>query len=204
MLFSVNEAPSFLSTPDSLQVKEGDKVKLVCKVRGKPLPIVAWQNGDNEIIDSDRSKTVVKAKDDKYEVESTLTIDNVEASDESDQYRISAVNSYGQVEHVLGLVVNQPPTFTSIPEVVELIEGQEGSIECRATGRPLPSMSWTKGRKDLEGLQKQTEDETVTKLTIPSVSQDDEGTYTIKAKNSVDSIKGEIPVAGKSTSINSL
>ena len=196
-MFTVNEAPSFLVVPEPREVRQGTELKLTCKARGKPLPMVAWLNADKKIIDSDRTVTTVKANDDKLEVESVFTVKPVEASDESDQYQITAVNSFGQAEHSFSLSVNQAPAFTYIPELVELISGQEGVVECRATGRPLPKISWTKGRKDQDNIKEETlATETVGKLIFARVTEDDAGKYTAKAKNSVDSVKEEIPVTG--------
>jgi hypothetical protein len=183
--------------PESQQVVEGESLKLVCKVRGKPLPMVAWLNADQQIIDSDRSTTEVKAQDDKLEVESTFRVKKIGVSDESDQYRITAANSFGQVEHVFGLTVNQAPAFTHIPDSLELISGEDWVIETRATGRPFPTISWSKGKTDLQNATSEAvATETVSKFTFTAVTEEDEGTYTVKAKNIVGSVKKEVPVTG--------
>ena len=168
-------------------------MKLSCKVRGKPLPMVAWQ-----IVDSARSTTEVKAKDDKLEVESILSLDSIILEDESDEYKIVAANSYGNIEHPFSLTVNQLPSFTYIPEELDLIHGQQGVIECRASRKPLPNITWAKGRKDIDNsLSEQTGAEAIGKIVIASVTDDDAGKYTVKAKNSAGSVKEDIPVNGK-------
>ena len=80
--------------------------------------------------------------------------------------------------------------INDIPEKLSTIVGDSASIECSASGRPLPSLSWYK-----DGVQLNTSERiSITSnavnsthidsvLTVSSVTHDDEAVYTCTATN---------------------
>ena len=99
----VNEPPLFTVTPKNAEVKEGDKVVIKCKAHGKPVPAIAWNKDGLQLASSDDINVETVAKEDKYEAESTLTINSSLLDDESETYTIDAVNSCGDATHTFSL-----------------------------------------------------------------------------------------------------
>ena len=90
--------------PDNKEVSDGDKIRFTCKAQGKPIPEIVWSKGDETIAEDDDISIETKEKSSKLEVESTLCINKTLLSDESDAYKIEAVNPVGNVFHEFGLV----------------------------------------------------------------------------------------------------
>ena len=100
--FSVNEAPSFISVPETKEYKDGDKLRFVCKARGKPIPTINWSKGGDTMLSNDDLTIDTKERSDKLEVESVVSIKKACLNDNSDNYRIEAVNEFGNVIHEFG------------------------------------------------------------------------------------------------------
>lgn len=76
------------------------------------------------------------------EISGLLTFDRVEAGDYG-KYICSAVNQAGQNETEIEVEVLVPPKIFELLNVTAP-EKQEGRLECRATGRPAPQVSFRK------------------------------------------------------------
>lgn len=68
-------APSFIISPQSLDVTESSNLTLTCKAIGVPTPVITWKHGGFHIIETDRMNY---SSSDGY---GTLTITNVQESD---------------------------------------------------------------------------------------------------------------------------
>lgn len=73
---------------------------------------------------------------------------------------------------------SEPIKFEECPEIQNLVVGQEGRIKCQAVANPRPTISWEK-----DGSPINSDRITINEfgLTIPSVSKEDEGTYSLEA-----------------------
>ena len=58
---------------------------------------------------------------------------------------------------------------------IELEEGDNATLQCTATGIPLPSITWTRDNRELLNES--------TALMVPNIELKDAGTYVCKAKN---------------------
>ena len=202
ILFSVNEAPSFVIKPENQETIEGNSNRFLCKVRGKPLPEISWLRDQQTILEDENVLISSKKKEDKLEVESVLDLKNVQAGDENDTYKIEAENAEGAVSHTFALTVNKPPEFLTIPSAVELIEGEPSELKAVATGRPLPDIVWYKDNTeivdgevaDVENVQ--ADGESRSTLSADPVQLSHDGKYKIKATNCAGSVKAEFPMTG--------
>lgn len=201
----MNEAPSFIVKPDSVEIAEGGKVKFVCKVRGKPLPDLSWLKDEKAIAETDNTQVDYQQDIEKIEVESVLSLKKMSASDES-VYKVEAENAIGGISHPFSLVMNWAPEIVKAPAAVELIEGEAASLVVVATGKPLPQIAWQKDGNAMEDANitvSQNEQEVRSTLALQAVAQEHEGKYKVNATNSVGSAKAEFPITGIQTSTSS-
>ena len=100
----VNEAPVITEKPKSLKANDGDHVEFVCCAKGKPVPQITWLNGDKPIEEDDDVSIETVTDNEKYQVQSVLSIKKVLLDDESDQYKVEAQNNIGKDEAEFGLI----------------------------------------------------------------------------------------------------
>ena len=77
---------------------------------------------------------------------SFLKIDPVKALD-AGNYTCKASNVYGSDSHVFEVHVKQTPQWVVEPKDISTKAGADVKIECRASGSPLPTISWFKHAK---------------------------------------------------------
>lgn len=94
------EAPTLLTELKPKEITEGETVKLVCKVKGKPEPEIEWFK-DDEPVETDQ-----RIKVDYGEQESTLTIKDAVLDDEAD-YKCVVTNDLGSVSTTAEVLVNK-------------------------------------------------------------------------------------------------
>ena len=99
----VNKAPEFVVTPANLDTVENERVELVCRAHGKPLPEITWTRTGAEV-KTDRNLKIKNSKDkSSNEVESVLSINKVSLDDEDRDYCVEASNKLGSVEHAFSI-----------------------------------------------------------------------------------------------------
>ena len=90
---------------------------------------------------------------------------------------------------VLLLINPGPPVIEDKPTNKTVNEGNNVTFQCRATGNPSPTLSWTKDGSTINQNSNNTvlsqDNET---LTITNVKRGDAGKYVCNAKNKIDSI----------------
>lgn len=65
--------------------------------------------------------------------------------EDAGQFICRAENSAGSVDAIASIEVQSKPVITITPSNdVSVVEGQRVKLECRATGSPTPSVSWSK------------------------------------------------------------
>ncbi|OBS83629.1 hypothetical protein A6R68_22381, partial [Neotoma lepida] len=80
------------------------------------------------------------------------------------------------------------PTFVIQPQNTEVLVGESVTLECSATGHPLPQITWTRGDRTPLPVDPRVNITPSGGLYIQNVHQSDSGEYTCFASNSVDSI----------------
>ncbi|XP_023348547.1 roundabout homolog 1, partial [Eurytemora carolleeae] len=131
----VHEPPYFIQPPPSLRTGVvGSDILLDCIVQGDPTPRVRWSRNKGEL-DENRAKTV-NGKG--------LLLENIHPNDEG-EYECSAENTIGKISGSVQLIVQEPPILTVSPEKnVQIQVGEEIKLTCLATGRPSPTIFWSK------------------------------------------------------------
>uniref|UniRef100_A0A8D2NKQ4 Titin n=1 Tax=Zonotrichia albicollis TaxID=44394 RepID=A0A8D2NKQ4_ZONAL len=162
--------------------KAGDNIKIEIPVLGRPRPTVTWKKEDQILKQTQRVN---------YENTATATILTINECIRSDsgQYPLSAKNIVGEVSEVITVQVHDipgPPTGPIKFEEISLLKaGEVFRLEADVSGRPPPTMTWTKGEKELEDTAKleiKIADFSTT-LTNKDSSRRDGGAYTLTATN---------------------
>lgn len=63
--------------------------------------------------------------------------------EDSGTYTCVANSAAGEDTHMVSLTVHVLPTFTELPGDVSLNKGEQLRLSCKATGIPLPKLTWT-------------------------------------------------------------
>ncbi|XP_077188775.1 hemicentin-1 isoform X2 [Paroedura picta] len=174
----VHVPPKIRTTEDQYAVAENSQVVLPCSADGIPTPSINWKK-DGFLLKS----TVGKYTAGQY---GNLIVDNAVPED-SGNYTCIASSIAGEDSRTVHLTVHVLPTFIELPGDVALKTGEWLRLTCKATGIPLPKITWTFNNNiipaqydDVNGLSE---------LVIKRVSKEDSGTYVCTAENAVGSVK---------------
>lgn len=121
--------------PTALEVIEGEAASVTCSAEGKPSPTYAWikrSSQKNLGISSDRFTV--------NEVTGVLNILRV-ARDDNGIIKCIANNGAGIVERDVKLTVIVKPHIMELRNLSMTID-KEAVLECKATGNPLPSITF--------------------------------------------------------------
>ena len=95
--------------------------------------------------------------------------------------------------------VNHLPVFTLQPGPMEVTEGSVVEIECRATGKPAPNITWFKNKSILKVVNPGIGgNESKSTFNISCSSSDDEREYTVQAENTVGKAVASFRITGNS------
>uniref|UniRef100_A0A4X2KMU0 Neuronal cell adhesion molecule n=1 Tax=Vombatus ursinus TaxID=29139 RepID=A0A4X2KMU0_VOMUR len=135
-------AKSYIERPPKLLTPEGrtshkeelreNVLSLECIAEGLPTPSINWTKVDGEL---PVNRTFYK------NFRKTLNIIHVSEAD-SGKYKCTARNSLGFVEHTISVTVKAAPYWITAPRNLVLSPGEDGTLICRASGNPKPSISW--------------------------------------------------------------
>ncbi|XP_048516191.1 fasciclin-2 isoform X2 [Athalia rosae] len=166
----------------------GEDFPIKCKVRARPSPSVDWlYNG--ELITTN----------DHYVIEThSLKIKNVQESDDGIYTCRASVMTTGQLEErAIRVEVHVRPVIEGLESGVEIIEGENANIVCKATGKPPPKFTWVKSleQRNLASADRFSVDEDTGILTITNANRDDAGEYQCTATNAAGTASDVILVA---------
>uniref|UniRef100_A0A480PJG6 Hemicentin-1 n=3 Tax=Sus scrofa TaxID=9823 RepID=A0A480PJG6_PIG len=174
----VHVPPRIQSTEVHYTVNENSQAILPCVADGIPTPSINWKK-DNVLLANLLGKYTV-------EPYGELILENVVPED-SGTYTCIANNAAGEDTHTVTLTVHVLPTFTELPGDVSLNKGEQLRLNCKATGIPLPKLTWTFNNNIIpahfDRLNGHSE------LVIERMSKEDSGTYVCTAENSVGFVK---------------
>ncbi|XP_061166987.1 twitchin-like isoform X9 [Saccostrea echinata] len=188
-------APAFTSNLSPEILKEGDRLKLTCSVKGTPDPDIEWYfNG--QLLKSGGS---VKIRN--IAGSCSLEINEVSMDDDG-TYTCKALNSAGVASTKTSVQVTakpqeklaEPPRFITHPLGLRLKDGDPATLECQISGSP--EVKWYKGREqimDSEDFRYENDGDTY-RLVIAEVFPEDSGMYKCVAENEAGSTSSSFTV----------
>ncbi|XP_068627565.1 fasciclin-2 [Battus philenor] len=187
----VYTAPEMEEREPRVEIKEGESAAITCKARGKPPPTYTWIKANT------RENLATTSRYSVNDNTGLLTIDRVEAGDYG-KYICSAVNQAGQNETEIEVEVLVPPKIFELYNTTAA-EKSDGRLECKATGRPAPRLTFRKlsnsepflngpnedGRIIIESTNRQTGDQMQSSavISIAKLNRSDDGLYECLAEN---------------------
>ncbi|XP_047435203.1 basement membrane-specific heparan sulfate proteoglycan core protein-like isoform X3 [Mugil cephalus] len=165
------QAPVISVEPRVATVRQGESVSFRCQVgSGAQLVQLEWRRAHNQ------------AFADNVKVDgSVLTVAKARPGNQG-QYRCLASNSAGRGSASAVLNVKHAPKVHLTPAgPLQVRIGDPVSVECRATGRPRPTLIWKRQGSTLHLVTEETSD--VSTIQWPAVRPEDSGVYICQAEN---------------------
>ncbi|NXY61032.1 HMCN1 protein, partial [Callaeas wilsoni] len=175
---TVHIPPRIRNTDAQYVVMENSQAVLSCVAEGIPTPTINWRKGNTLLRDTVGKYQTVPGGD--------LILDNVVPED-SGSYSCIATNAAGEDTHTVTLTVHVLPAFTELPGDVALTKGEQLRLTCKASGIPVPRITWTFNNNIIPAQYDDVNGHS--ELLIERVSKEDSGTYVCSAENTVGSIK---------------
>ncbi|EGV99559.1 Hemicentin-1 [Cricetulus griseus] len=175
---TVHVPPKIQSTEVHYTVNENSQAVLPCVADGIPTPAIHWEK-DSVLIANLLGKYTAQPYGE-------LILENVVLED-SGTYTCVANNAAGEDTHTVTLTVHSLPTFTELPGDLSLNKGEQLRLSCKATGIPLPKLTWTFNNNIIPAHFDSVNGHS--ELVIEKVSTEDSGTYVCTAENSVGFVK---------------
>nr|XP_032654962.1 roundabout homolog 2 isoform X12 [Chelonoidis abingdonii] len=185
---TVRAPPQFVIRPRDQIVAQGRTVTFPCETKGNPQPAVFWQKeGSQNLLFPNQPLQ----SNSRYSVSPTgdLTITNIQRSD-AGYYICQALTVAGsilakaQLEVTDVLTDRPPPIILQGPANQTLAVDGTALLKCKATGDPLPIISWLKEGFTFLGRDPRTSIQEQGTLQIKSLRISDTGTYTCVATSS--------------------
>lgn len=149
-------APFFLQFPQDQECEEGENIDIKAQIMGAPLPDLTWYYTKD--LDGNEELTPVDDSLSRYDRETgilVLQIKNANKQEHSGYYLLRAENQAGYVTHVCRLTlksrkypeldksIEHAPKFViSLPESIEIMDGQEANFVCVCSALPEPEIVW--------------------------------------------------------------
>ncbi|GCC29613.1 hypothetical protein chiPu_0008056 [Chiloscyllium punctatum] len=145
----VKMKPKITRPPTDVRVLLGSKVVLPCSTMGNPKPAISWIK-DETALKKDRPRTSVLES-------GNLRIRSVQIED-AGQYRCLARNSLGleysrsvtlevQDFNMTNATERVPARIVKAPTSQNVSFGSEVTLQCKATGVPIPTIKWLENGK---------------------------------------------------------
>ncbi|XP_066024470.1 hemicentin-1-like isoform X4 [Pocillopora verrucosa] len=160
---TVQYPPEIVRYPSTSPIIEGGNITLVCQAIGNPQPNITWtKRGSNKILS--HSKALVLA--------------NLTRLDNETEYKCKAMNYLGFVEASTLVTIHYSSLIESSPINQVVLEGNNLTLRCSASGNPTPNITWTKDKSSLVLHQGDT-------YSIVDIDRNAAGNYTCTAWNGV-------------------
>uniref|UniRef100_F6YC65 Roundabout guidance receptor 2 n=1 Tax=Ornithorhynchus anatinus TaxID=9258 RepID=F6YC65_ORNAN len=180
--------PQFVIRPRDQIVAQGRTITFPCETKGNPQPAVFWQKeGSQNLLFPNQPLQ----PNSRYSVSPTgdLTITNIQRSD-GGYYICQALTVAGsilakaQLEVTDVLTERPPPIILQGPANQTLAIDGTALLKCKATGEPLPVISWLKEGFTFLGRDSRLSIQDQGTLQIKNLRISDTGTYTCVATSS--------------------
>ncbi|XP_031583338.1 basement membrane-specific heparan sulfate proteoglycan core protein-like [Oreochromis aureus] len=188
LIYSVaGQAPVISVEPRAATVRKGESVSFRCIVKltdsnSRPLE-VQWKKANNQALPDN-----VKVGPDG----SVLTVVNAVPGNHG-QYRCVVSSAAGRSTANVMLTVKYAPKVRLTPSgPLRVRKGEAVSVECRAQGRPNPTLSWKRQGSTLKLVTAEEND--VNTIKFPAIHPDDSGVYICLAENTEGMTEAKIEI----------
>jgi pectin methylesterase-like acyl-CoA thioesterase len=164
---SSSAVPPTVNGPTNLTVIAGNNATINDSVAGSPIPALQWLDQTGMPIPGANG--------------SSLTLTDVQYSQNGYTYSLVATNSAGSATNVTTLTVIVPPDITSQPSDLVVTNTQAASFTVAATGVPNPWYQWNKNGNPISSAANNTATNAI--FTIASVSPSDTASYSCTITN---------------------
>uniref|UniRef100_A0A8D8LHE8 Lachesin n=1 Tax=Cacopsylla melanoneura TaxID=428564 RepID=A0A8D8LHE8_9HEMI len=179
-VIGATQAPKFTSRGQTYRVVIGDTLVLPCEVENMGSYVLLWRRGTAVLTAS----TLMVTRDSRFRLVDgyNLEISDVMPQDAGDYVCQLADQENRDQIHTVEILV--PPSIRTSPSNGQLTVRKGGTItlECKASGNPVPTIIWSKkesslpsGEKSLEGFS----------ITLEKVDRHQAGVYQCTATNGV-------------------
>ncbi|KAJ8260293.1 hypothetical protein GJAV_G00179310 [Gymnothorax javanicus] len=159
--------PQVQVSPQHVEVREGETMRLYCRAAGMPNPDLTWKKHDGQL--------PLQARVERTDI-GTLLVPNVQLSD-SGTYLCVGTNTIGSSEARIEVTVVPGDSISSVvriqPSIASVLEGQSLDLSCFAPGNPPPSVTWQRVDRPLSSNHKVLG----SVLRIVQASEEDSGEY---------------------------
>ncbi|XP_067398294.1 hemicentin-2 [Emydura macquarii macquarii] len=184
--------PSFSSEePAALSVMDGQSVSLSCECSGIPFPTLTWEK-DGKPLPLERGRPARISAGGRL-----LYIGKVQTTDEG-SYTCECSNAAGSSRREHRLKVDVLPVIKGsgeAPEKISVAKAAEITLECEATGTPLPTVTWLKDGQPVANGEALLLKDQGRKLHIQRAQVTHAGRYTCLAANAVGQVEWKFDLA---------
>ncbi|XP_046443433.1 fasciclin-2-like isoform X9 [Daphnia pulex] len=128
--------PEFIREPVNTSIVEGEGGFMECQASGKPDPVYTWLDRNNQNLNLNRERFIVD------EQTGRLTINDAKRTDEG-EIKCLVENRAGKIEKTAYLKVIMKPVVVEYLNASGIM-GREVSLTCKASGDPLPEVTFLK------------------------------------------------------------
>nr|CAH0111202.1 unnamed protein product [Daphnia galeata] len=128
--------PEFIREPVNTSIVEGEGGYMECQASGKPDPVYTWLDRNNQNLNLNRERFIVD------EQTGRLTINDAKRTDEG-EIKCLVENRAGKIQKTAYLKVIMKPVVVEYLNASGIM-GREVSLTCKASGDPLPEVTFLK------------------------------------------------------------
>ncbi|XP_041081097.1 neural cell adhesion molecule L1-like protein isoform X13 [Polyodon spathula] len=152
----------------TISIVKGDTLQLECIAEGLPTPKIEWTRLDGDLPKRAAFQNLGKL----------LEIPEVTEA-ENGLYQCNAANALGKVPHNFQVTVEEPPRWLSKPESMIYTIGSDVTLDCKAAGKPEPTIQWKVNGVPLRNMPVSTDNQIVRR----DVKINDSAVYQCEASN---------------------
>ncbi|KAG9353052.1 hypothetical protein JZ751_017628 [Albula glossodonta] len=182
--------PHVQVSPQYLEIREGETMRLYCRAGGTPSPDLTWKKKGGQL--------PPQARVERTDI-GTLLIPNIQASD-TGTYLCVGTNSIGSSEAGVEVTVARGDSISSAimiqPSIASVQEGQTLDLSCIVPGNPPPSVTWQRVGRPLSFNHKVLGSQ----LRILQASEDDSGEYICQVEGGPNLKQASVSVSVTSSS----
>jgi hypothetical protein len=163
LLVTDTDVAPTISGPTNVMVIQGGNATFSAAASGAPVPVLQWLDQAGTPIDGATN--------------TTLTLTNVQSSQNGYSYSLVASNTVGSVTNSAILTVAVPPVISAQPANAVVTNTQSASFTVMASGVPAVAYQWKKNGTAISSAANNTA--TNATLVISSASPSDMGSYSV-------------------------